>query len=354
MTIYDEIDKIQPLKKEWAGICQKHWDNITKPLDSLGILEKAIIKIGAVAETEQVNLDKKVVVAMCADNGVIAEGVTQTDNSVTAIVTENMAAGIANVNVMGKFSNTDVFTVDIGVASDLHNTNIINRKIAKGTKNFAKEPAMTVEQAEHAIAVGIEIVADLKARDYKIIGLGEMGIGNTTTSSALTAVFLNKSVAEVTGPGAGLSKAGVQRKIQVIENAIKLHKPNPDDPLSVLAALGGFDIAGLVGVIIGCAVHRIPVVLDGFISYAAALTACRLAPAVKPYIMSSHISKEPASQMLIAELGLTPIIHAEMSLGEGTGAVAFFPLLDMALAVYSQNNTFADSNIEAYQHFETK
>ena len=352
MNIYEEINKIRPVKKEWLDICQKHWDNITKPLDSLGLLEKAIIQIGGITEKEEVRLDKKAVIAMCADNGVIEEGVTQTDSSVTAIVTENMAAGIANVNVMGRYSNTDVYTVNIGVAADLKHPNIINRKIAHGTKNFTKEPAMTMEQAEQAIAVGIEIVYDLKNQGYQIIGLGEMGIGNTTTSSALTAVFMNKAVPEVTGPGAGLSKAGILRKIDAIERGIKLHRPNPEEPLKTLAQLGGLDIAGLVGVIIGCAVCRIPVVLDGFISYAAALTAIRLAPAVKPYIMASHVSKEPASLMLIAELGLNPIIRGEMSLGEGTGAVAVFPLFEMALAIYNQNNTFADSNIEAYQHFD--
>lgn len=352
MNMNEEIKKIQPLKKEWQDICQKHWDNITKPLDSLGLLEKLIIQIGTITEQENIKIDKKAVIAMCADNGVIEEGVTQTDNSVTAIVTENMAAGIANVNVMGRFSNTDVFTVDIGVASDLKNPKIINKKIAYGTKNMTKEPAMTLEQATQAINTGIELVYQLKQQGYQIIGLGEMGIGNTTTSSALAAVFLNKDPEQVTGPGAGLSKAGINRKIQAIKKAIQLHHPEQKKPLEVLAALGGYDIAGLVGVIIGCAVNRIPVVLDGFISYAAALTAIQIAPAVKPYIMASHISKEPASQMLIAELGLTPVIHGEMSLGEGTGAVALFPLLDMALAIYNQNNTFADSNIEAYQHFQ--
>jgi nicotinate-nucleotide--dimethylbenzimidazole phosphoribosyltransferase len=354
MNIIEEIKKIEPLKETSRDICQKHWDNITKPLDSLGLLEKAIIQIGTITEQENILLNKKAVVAMCADNGVIAEGVTQTDNSVTAIVTENMAAGIANVNVMGKISQTDVFTVDIGVASDLKHDNIVRRKVAYGTKNFTKEPAMTLEQAEQAIITGMEITAELKKQGYKIVGLGEMGIGNTTTSSALTAVFLNQPVEKVTGPGAGLSQAGINRKISAIQKGIKLHNPDPQKPLQVLAALGGLDIAGLVGVILGCAVNRLPVVLDGFISYAAALTAIRLAPAAKPYIMASHISKEPASQMLMAELELQPIIYGEMSLGEGTGAVALFPLLEMALAVYNQNNTFADSNIEAYQHFDQK
>ena len=351
-TIYDEIKKIQPIDIKWQKICQTHWDNITKPLDSLGLLEKAIIQIGAISQCENVSLDKKAVICMCADNGVIEEGVTQTDSSVTTIVTEHIAEGIANVNIMAKYSDTDVFAIDIGVIDDIKSTNIINRKIARGTKNFTKEPAMTMEQTEKAIMTGIEIVHDLKEQGYKIIALGEMGIGNTTTSSALTAVFLNKAVSEVTGPGAGLSKAGILRKISAIEKGIELHKPNAEKPLEVLAKLGGFDIAGLVGVIIGCAIDRIPVVLDGFISYAAALTAIRIAPAVKPYIMASHISKEPASLMLIKELGLEPMIHANMSLGEGTGAVAVLPLFEMALNVYNQNQTFADSNIEAYQHFD--
>lgn len=354
MNIYEEIKKIQPINEKWLETCKKHWDNITKPLDSLGLLERAIIQIGGITEREDVRLDKKAVIAMCADNGVIAEGVTQTDNSVTAIVTENMAAGIANVNLMAEYSHTDVFTVDIGVARDVSHPNIINRKIARGTRNFTQEPAMSISQAEQAIAVGIELVSNLKNQGYDIIALGEMGIGNTTTSSALTAVFLGKPPAEVTGPGAGLSKAGVQRKIAAIEKALELHRPDPAQPLQTLAQVGGFDIAGLAGVILGCAVCRLPVVLDGFISYAAALTAIRLAPAAKPYIMASHISKEPASRMLVEALGLQPIIHGEMSLGEGTGAVAVLPLFEMALAIYRRNNTFADSNIEAYQHFDDK
>lgn len=354
MNIYEEIKKIQPIDERWLQICKNHWDNITKPLDSLGLLERAITQIGGITCREDVRLDKKAVVAMCADNGVVAEGVTQTDNSVTAIVTENMAAGIANVNVMARYSHTDVFTVDIGVAGDLQHPDIIRRKIARGTKNFTQEPAMSISQAEEAIAVGIDLVNDLKDQGYDIVALGEMGIGNTTTSSALTAVFLNKPVAEVTGPGAGLSREGVQRKIAAIEKAIKLHQPDPAKPLQTLAQVGGLDIAGLVGVIIGCAINRLPVVLDGFISYAAALTAIRLAPTAQPYIMASHISKEPASHMLVEALGLQPIIHGEMSLGEGTGAVAALPLFEMALAIYNQNNTFADSNIEAYQHFDDK
>lgn len=351
IDIYEEIKKIGAVSSEWREICQKHWDNITKPLDSLGILEKAIIQIGAVCQCEAVCLDKKAIVCMCADNGVVAEGVTQTDNSVTAVVTRHMAEGIANINIMAAYSHTDVFTVDIGVAEDIECEGIINRKIAHGTKNFVHEPAMTVEEAEKAIAVGIEIVRKLKKDGYKIIGLGEMGIGNTTTGSALTAVFLNKPVSEVTGPGAGLSEKGILHKAETIEKGIRLHKPNREKPLEVLAQMGGLDIAGLVGVIIGCAVNRIPVVLDGFISYAAALTAIRIAPAVKPYIMASHVSKEPASRMLIKELELCPVIYADMSLGEGTGVAAVLPLLEMALAVYNQNQTFADSHIKAYRRF---
>ena len=351
MDLYTELKKIQAPDPLWRQRCETHWDNIVKPLDSLGLLEETISQIGAITRREDVRLERKMIIAMCADNGIVEEGVTQTDNSVTAIVTENMAKGIANVNVMGRFSDTTVLPVDIGVAVDLRHPGVRNRKIAYGTKNFTKEPAMTRAQTEQAIAVGMELAAEAKADGYDLIGLGEMGIGNTTTSSALTAVFLNRSPKEVTGHGAGLSSAGLQKKIQTIQKGIALHRPDPQNPLDVLSCLGGLDIAGLVGVILGCAIHHLPVVLDGFITYAAALTAVRLAPSARSYLVASHISKEPASRLLIDELQLRPIIHGEMSLGEGTGAAALFPLLEMALAIYRQNNTFADAKIEAYQHF---
>lgn len=350
--IYEEIEKIKPISEFWSNKCREHWDNLTKPLNSLGHLETIISRIGAIEEREDVTLEGTVCVAMCGDNGVIEEGVTQSDNDITALVAEHLAEGISNVNLMGKLSHTDVITVDMGIAREVHHPNIWNYRVANGTENFTKGPAMTMEQCTRAVENGIEIAYRLNDMGYRIVALGEMGIGNTTTSTAITSVFLGVPPIEITGPGAGLSKEGIRRKINAIERGIAYNHPDPEKPMEVLASLGGYDIAGLVGLMIGCAVLKMPVILDGFISYASALTAVRLAPSVHPYLIGSHMSSEPASQMMVRALGVTPVICADMSLGEGTGAVALFPLLETALAVYRMNLTFADSGMDAYEHFE--
>ena len=352
LDIYREIERVGMVSASCYQACRDHWDNLTKPLNSLGMLEEAISRIGAITETEDVRIDQKVIVAMCADNGIIEEGVTQTGSEITALVTEHIASGIANVNLMAQYACADVIAVDIGVKDPVSHPAIWNRHIANGTKNFLKEPAMSMEETEKAIAVGIQIAGKLAKEGYQIIGLGEMGIGNTTTSSALVSCFLGLPVKVTVGPGAGLSSVGVERKKAVVENGLALYEEYRNDPVKILSCLGGLDIAGLVGVMIGAANHHIPVVLDGFISQAAALTAVRICPNVGQYLLASHVSSEPASLAVLEDLGLTAIIHAEMSLGEGTGAVALFPLLDMALSIYGFNQSFADSGMEAYQHLD--
>jgi nicotinate-nucleotide--dimethylbenzimidazole phosphoribosyltransferase len=298
--------------------------------------------------TTNVRLGKKAVVAMCADNGVVEEGVTQTGQEVTAIVAENMTRHDTSVCHMATVAHADVFPVDVGVYRPIENAGILQKCVRRGTRNMAKEPAMTREEALQAIQVGIDVVCQLKERGYGLIATGEMGIGNTTTSSAIVSVLLDKDPSEVTGRGAGLSSEGLNRKVGAIETAIAKHQPDPKDPLDVLAKVGGLDIAGLVGVYLGCAANRIPVLVDGFISAAAALVAVRMCPAVNDYLMASHVSKEPAGQMMMDALHLTPILHGEMCLGEGTGAVAVMPLLEMGLAVYHGMVSFEDTNIETY------
>ncbi|SET03420.1 nicotinate-nucleotide--dimethylbenzimidazole phosphoribosyltransferase [[Clostridium] polysaccharolyticum] len=343
---------VKPLDKLAMKVSKEHWDHIGKPIEGLGKLEDLIIQIAGIQGTEQVNIEKKAVVVMCSDNGVVEEGVTQTDQEVTALVTENFGKGIASVNVMAKASGAYVFPVDIGVARDINQEGVLNKKIAYGTKNMAKGPAMTKEQAIRAIQTGFELVQMLKEEGFSIIGTGEMGIGNTSTSSAIISVLLDVPVETVTGPGAGLSKDGVRHKIDVIKEAIALNQPKKEEPLDVLCKVGGLDIAGLTGVFLGGAIAQIPIVMDGVISLAAALLARAIDENAISYMIPSHLGKEPAMQLAMKELGLDPIIHGNLALGEGTGTTLLFPMLDLAMSVYNQNKTFSDIHVEEYHRFD--
>lgn len=348
MDVQKICESITPINEKAVMESKKRWDSIAKPLHSLGKLEDVIIRIAGITGDATMHLEKKGLVTMCADNGVVEEGVTQTGQEVTAIVTNNFLTEAATASVMCKKVGADIFPVDIGVAVD---TNAINRKIAYGTRNFAKEPAMTREQAEKAIEVGVEMVRELKEQGYGLLATGEMGIGNTTTSSAIAAVLLNQPVETVTGRGAGLSGEGLNRKVQTIKQAIELHKPNPMDVIDVLTKVGGFDIAGIAGVFIGGALYHVPIMIDGFISAVGALCAARICPKVKDYMLASHVSKEPASIMVLKELGLEAPLHCDMCLGEGTGAVSFYPLIDLACEIYTKMSTFDQISVEQYEEF---
>lgn len=359
MNLQSALKTIIPSNKIIMEESIKHWDGIAKPLRSLGTLEEAIVKIAGMTGDINVDINKRALIIMCADNGVVKEQVTQTGSEVTAIVAENFTRKKATVSIMAEVSNTDIFPVDIGIERDMENSlgtneeivpfRILNRKISYGTKNLYIEPAMTREETISAIEVGINLVEELKNKNYNIIATGEMGIGNTTTSSAVASVLLDKPVELVTGKGAGLSSKGLERKIHVIKESIKLNKPNSKDPLDVLSKVGGLDIAGLVGVFIGGATFKIPIVIDGFISAVAALIAVRMEPLVIDYILPSHVSKEPAGEMLLKELELIPFISCGMFLGEGTGAIAVFPILEMACNVYKDMSTFGEIDIEEYK-----
>lgn len=340
------MQKIRPVDAAAMAAAKQHWDGLGKPLGSLGRLEKALIQIAGIQRTGDVHIDRKALVIMCADNGVVEEGVTQCGQEVTATVAENFLDEKSCVAIMCRRAGTKICPVDIGMAVDT--PRVEKRKIAYGTKNMAKEPAMTREQAVQALEVGIHMVEELKEKGYGIIATGEMGIGNTTTSSAVTAVLLEQDPAKVTGRGAGLSGAGLKKKISVIRDAIALHKPKKEDPIDVLAKVGGLDIAGMAGVFLGGAACRIPVVADGFISCVAALCAIRICPAVKDYVITSHKSKEPATIMILEALDIPVFLDCDMCLGEGTGAVTIYPILDMALAVYGGMCTFSDNQMENY------
>lgn len=346
MTLEEAIRQMGPVDRETEQKAQKRWDSIAHPLHSLGRLEDVVIQMAGITGDFNVKKPKKALVIMCADHGVVAEGVTQTGQEVTAIVAENFLNEKATAAILCRQTGADIYPIDIGIARD---TCIINKKIAYGTKNMAEEPAMTREETIRAIETGITFVGELKEKGCGLIATGEMGIGNTTASSAVVSVLLHRPVEEVTGRGAGLTSEGLERKIQVIRRAITLHNPDDKDGVDVLSKVGGLDLAGLAGVFIGGGVYRIPIVIDGFISAAAALAASVIAPLSKQYMIASHISKEPAAHLVLDALEKEPALCCDMCLGEGTGAVAYFPLIDLAIAVYQGMSTFEDNEIEQYE-----
>lgn len=350
MTLEEAIAKIKPLDHNAMEIAQKRWDSIAKPLHSLGKLETLLIQIAGITGNAEVDLSRRGLIAMCADNGVVEEGVTQTGQEVTAIVAENFLKYDTSVGVMCKQNHAEIFPVDMGMVTD---TKVrIDHKIAYGTQNMTKGPAMTREQAVKGLEAGIDMVRELNDKGYRILATGEMGIGNTTTSSAVASVLLKQPVEEMTGRGAGLTSEGLVRKINAIKKAIALNEPDPEDAIDVLAKVGGLDIAGMAGVFLGGAVYGIPVVMDGFISCVSALIAMRICPAARDYILASHVSNEPAAHLILENMGKEAIIHADMCLGEGTGAVALFPILDLAAAVYHSMSTFDDIHVEQYEELK--
>lgn len=349
MTFQEALQRITGLDTAAMSKAQARWDQIAKPLGSLGLLEEMLVRVAGITGSAQLALHPRAVAVFCADNGVVAQGVTQCGSEVTAQMADQFARGTTTVCHMARTAGAQVFPVDVGVAGLVTEPGVRRRRIANGTCDFSREPAMTRAQALQSLEVGVETACWLAQKGYRLLITGEMGIGNTTTSSAILSVLLGKSPREVTGRGAGLSAEGLERKIQVIEQAILHHAPDPADPLNLLAKLGGFDIGAMAGLLLGGAALRIPVLLDGLISCTAALLAVGLCPPLRPYLLASHCSGEPAGQLALAALGLRAPLHADMRLGEGTGAVAVLPVLDMACAVYEGMNTFSQLDINQYQ-----
>lgn len=343
------------LREAVAGICPvdqgridaalRHWDAVAHPLHSLGLLEEVVARMAGAAPLRRDY--KKCVAAFCADNGVVAQGVTQTDNSITALVAGNMLKGESSVCCMARVTGADVFPVDAGMVTEVEGLPSV--KVARGTRDLAVEPAMTRQEALSVLLAGMDMVRDLAEKGYTLMAAGEMGIGNTTTTSAVAAALLGRSAGEMTGKGAGLSNEGLRRKIAVIDGAMALHRPDRSDPIDVLAKVGGFDIAGMAGFYLGCARYGVPAVLDGFISNVAALVAARLCPAVTGYLTASHMSAEPGAGYVMEELGLRPMLRLGMALGEGTGAVTAMPLIDMALRLYFDMPSFDGMGMDAYK-----
>lgn len=348
MVLKEAVACIGDLDRELMSKAKKRMDSLTKPLGSLGRLEELVQQIVGIKEEMFPDVHKKTVIIMCADNGVVEEGVSSCPKSVTATVTRNFLRGITGINVFTKFLDADIAVVDIGVDDDIECEGIIKRKIRKGTWNIAKGPAMTREEAVKAIETGISIVKDLKEKGVGLLGTGEMGIGNTTTSSAVSIVLTKAEAEEMVGCGSGLSSQGLRNKIEVVKKAIRLNKPDASDVIDVISKVGGFDLAGLIGCFIGAAAYRIPIVIDGFISATAALAAVKLEPKVKNFIIPSHASAEPGCKKVMEELKLKPMLHLGMRLGEGTGAALAFNIIECALYAYKNMGTFEDANIEQY------
>ena len=339
-------ERIAPQNKAAMARAKARWDGVAKPLDGLGKLETAVVRIAGLTGDENVSIDRRTVLVLCADNGIVKEGVTQTDASVTATMARRIAAHRSSVCLMAKIARADVIPVDLGMLSRVEG--VRDCSVASGTQNMAEGPAMTEAQAKSAIETGMLLAKERRAAGDSILVTGEMGIGNTSTSSAIASVLLGLPVETVTGRGAGLSDAGLLRKRDAIRRAIAVNRPDPNDAFDVLYKLGGFDIAGLVGLYIGAAIERIPILIDGLISSVAALVAARLVPNCVTAMLASHCSKEPVAEAILNELGLSAVLFADMKLGEGTGAVCMLPLLDMALAVYHGSASFAETGIEQY------
>jgi len=305
--------KIEEPDKKIGQEIKANWDRVAKPLDGLGEFEGLLARIGAILGSPEIDIAKKAVIVMCADNGVVAEGISQSGQEITAAVTENLGKRNTSVCKMAQTVGAEIFPVDIGVNTDRIFPGVISRKVKKGTNDFLLKPAMSEREAMQAVRVGMELVKECKEAGYTLLGTGEMGIGNTTTSSAVASVLLGCDPLLVTGRGAGLSDSGLSRKLEAIKKAIKLHHPDPEDPLSVLSMLGGFDIAGMVGLYLGGALYQVPVLIDGFISSVAALCAVRLAPLAGKYLFASHCSKEPGGKRVLDALGMSAMIVSEYS-----------------------------------------
>jgi len=337
---------IKPLDPSWRARAQERLDQLTKPRGSLGRLEDLAAWYVTVREEMFPTINKKVVVIFAGDHGVVAEGVSAYPQEVTFQMVANFIQGGAGINVLARHVGAEVEIVDIGVNHDFAGMpGLLHRKVAPGTRNLAKEAAMTPEETLAALSVGIEVAQAAVAAGADVLATGEMGIGNTTPAAALAAAFTGQTAAAVTGRGTGVDDGTYQRKIQVIDQALALHRPNPQEPLTVLANLGGLEIAGLAGLILGAAAVRRPVLVDGFIATAGALVAVRLCPAVRGYLQAAHQSAENGHQVMLADLGLQPLLQLDMRLGEGTGAALGMSLLEAGLKIYREMATFAEAGV---------
>jgi nicotinate-nucleotide--dimethylbenzimidazole phosphoribosyltransferase len=341
------VARITGLDASAMQLARLRQNELTKPTGSLGRLEELAIQFaGMTGSALPPRLRQKAVIVMAADHGVAAESVSAYPQAVTAQMVRNFLRGGAGINILARAAGARVVVVDMGVACDLppHPELRIGR-VAPGTLNFLHEPAMSRTQAMLAITIGASVLERELAHGLDLVATGDMGIGNTTAASAMVAALTGCPPAEVVGRGTGIDDAAYARKVQIIETALDLHRPDALDPLDVLAKVGGFEIGGLVGVIIAAAGHRIPIVLDGFISGAAALLATALTPACRPYLIAAHRSVEIGHRVVLDRLALRPLLDLDLRLGEGTGAALAIPIIDAALSVHREMATFAEANV---------
>ncbi|MCE5312618.1 MAG: nicotinate-nucleotide--dimethylbenzimidazole phosphoribosyltransferase [Nitrospiraceae bacterium] len=342
------LEKISPLSNQWFADAQKRLDNLTKPLGSLGRLEEFAARIVAIREDMSPTLDKKAIFTFAGDHGITDEGVSAFPKEVTQQMVFNFLRGGAGINVLARHAGAEVVVVDVGVAHEFEKADgLLNFKVVNGTKNFAIGPAMTMQEAVKCIETGIEIAQGYAKKGFKIFGTGDMGIGNTTPSSAIAAVLTGKSVAEVTGRGTGINDNAHANKVRVIEKGIEVNKPSSSDALDVLAKVGGAEIGGIAGLILGAASLRIPVVVDGFISTAGALIAYSLKPECAEYMFAAHSSVEPGHKAMLEKIGLRPILDLSMRLGEGTGAAIAMLVIEAGLKIYREMATFGEAGVSA-------
>ncbi|MGE6228817.1 nicotinate-nucleotide--dimethylbenzimidazole phosphoribosyltransferase [Paenibacillus chitinolyticus] len=343
--LQDVIGAIRPLRQEAKDAASVHLDNLTKPPGSLGKLEDMARQLAGITGEVMPDMSRKAIVVMAADHGVCEEGVSAFPQEVTRQMVMNFLQGGAAVNVLARHAGAEVVCVDIGVNADLEHPDLLSRKVRKGTANMAREAAMTREEALQAIRAGIEVADGLAGRGVRVLATGEMGIGNTTASSALLSVLGGIAVEDAVGRGTGIDDARWLHKQEVVRRAIEVNKPDADDALDVLAKVGGLEIAGLTGVILGAAKNACPVVIDGFISSAAALVASRLAPESQPYMIASHQSHEQGHARMLEAVGLGPMLHMDMRLGEGTGAALCFTLMDAAGKIMREMASFESAGV---------
>lgn len=340
------ISNIKPINKSCSEMARNRVNSFAKPLGSLGKLEEIAINLAGITGNVKNTINKKCIIIMCSDNGVVEEGVASAPQYVTLAQTINFTKGLTGVAVLAKQSNTDLIVVDVGINSDKEIPKVHNRKIRKGTSNIAKGPAMTYEECLKSIGIGIEMAKKAHKEGYDIIGVGEMGIGNTTTSSAILISLTNCKLEEAVGKGGGVTNEGFEKKKLVIKKSLEINNVNKEDPIDILAKVGGFDIAAMVGVFIGAAFYKIPVVVDGFISAVAALTAVRIKPLIKDYLITSHCSKEIGYNIAMDELKLEAMVNLDMRLGEGSGCPIAFSIVEYACAMMNNMATFSEAKID--------
>ena len=345
-TIIETARNIPPLNRKYIAKAKERWDRLTKPQGSLGRLEEIVCQLAAIKENLAPSVRKKQVLVFAGDHGVADEGVSAYPQEVTPQMVFNFLGGGAAINVLSNYAGAEVKVIDIGVNYDFKGlTGLIHEKVRSGTRNFIEGPALTAEETSAAIGVGLDLAKLAEEEGVELIATGEMGIGNTTTSSAIAAVLLECDIESMTGLGTGLNSTGRKHKIDIIKRAIEVNKDRLSDPLNVLHTLGGLEIAGLCGLVIGGARHRLPVIIDGFISSVAALVAVKLNPKIIEYLFFSHKSKEKGHHKLLQHLGAKPILDLEMRLGEGTGAALAMMVIEVAVKLYSEMATFEEAHV---------